>query len=85
MTYQIMKRHITKAKEPSLESLHTVPFQLSEILEKARLCREIKKVQCFPEVVGLRRTGGAQRIRGSPNILYDIMMIDMSLYSGPNL
>ena len=55
MTYQIMKRHITKAKEPSLKSLHTVRFQLSEILEKAKLCREIKKVQCLPEVVGAEK------------------------------
>ena len=55
MTYQIMKRDITKAKEPSLKSLHTVRFQLSEILEKTKLCREIKKVQCLPEVVGAEK------------------------------
>lgn len=75
--------HTTKWKKPVWES-YTLWFQLHYILEKSKT-KEIKKRYVVARGRGERQIGWGQSIfRAVRNTLYDIIMIDMSLYICPN-
>lgn len=72
---------ITEQKEP-VYRLHTVQFQLYDILKEAKLCRQENMSGCqrlgVGEVEGWTSRGGG--LPGSENTLYDIIMVDTFLY-----
>ena len=69
MSYQAMKRHggtlysYYQVKEVNLKSLHTVWFQVYDILEKAKLWRQLKD-QWLPRVSVEGGISRVQRILG---------------------
>ena len=70
---------MTKLKEPNMKMLHTICFQLYDILEKVKLWRQDYWLP------GVRREGeinwqSKEDFQGSETILYDTKIVDLCYY-----
>ena len=67
-------------KEANLKRLHTIRFQLHDILEKAKLWRQVTD-QWLPEVREGWYRQSTEYVQGSENFLYAIIIVEICYYT----